>query len=65
MNQSQIEQHVGIDADVAKFMMYSNTDQAKNAMNLLSMAVKLPESGVLGLLTEAVKECKIEMAEGS
>ncbi len=65
MNQSQIEQHVGIDVDVAKFMMYSKTVQAKNAMNLLSIAVNRPESAVLAMLSEAVVECKKEMSRSN
>ena len=58
MNQRQIEQAVGIDKQVAEYMMRSNTPQANSAMSLLKLAVDAPEKVSIALLQEAVKDCK-------
>lgn len=61
MNQYQIEKHVGITPEVAEYMMKSGTKKAENAINLLRLAVSLPEPCALSLLEEAVKECKEDL----
>lgn len=63
MNQAQIEKHVGINLAVGNYVMSAGTTKAKNVIDLLRMAVSLPESCSLALLEEAVRECKEEMIQ--
>lgn len=61
MNQRSIEDIAGIDQDVAKHMMNQQTSAARNAMNLLKMCVDFYEPCVMGLLKQAVIDCKKEI----
>lgn len=61
MRQAQIEKYAGINEEVARYMMNSETTSARNAMGLLSIAVSLPDACTIKLLKEAVKDCKKDM----
>lgn len=63
MTQFQIENHVGIDKDVAAFMMRSESSCAKTAMDLLRLAVSHADRPTLALLQAAVDDCKKAMAK--
>lgn len=61
--QCMIENKAGINKEVANYMMTAGTQQAKNAMSLLKMAVDRYEECAMTLLTEAVKDCVKDMQE--
>lgn len=63
MNQRAIEDAVGIDAAVAKYMMQSGTTTAKVAMNLLQSQTNFYDPNGFALLKDAVKSCRAEMGE--
>lgn len=56
--QAAIEREAGIDQTVADFMMTSDDPRAKQAIDLLRMAVDRYEAGVAALLKCAVAECR-------
>jgi hypothetical protein len=60
-SQYTIEKAAGIDQEVAKYMMNSNSAAAKNAMALLKLCVDGFDHASFGLLTSTVAECKIEI----
>lgn len=61
MNQFQIEKSVGIDLPLGTYINTAKTPKCKQVVDLLTMAVALPDSACMALLEEAVKECKSEM----
>lgn len=63
-SQYQIEQRAGItDMEIAKYLMDSKTNAARNAIGLLQMMCSYYEENGFALLQEAVKECRREMAK--
>lgn len=61
MNQYQIEKTVGIDIPLGQYINTAKTQKCKQVVDLLSIAVALPDSACMALLEEAVKACKSEM----
>ena len=65
MNQRSIENAVGIDDDVAKYMMEQKTDSARNAMSLLQMQTNSYDPCGFELLKASVRDCKKETKQAA